>query len=324
MTQWWIWSLGWTLTAHARKPEVPKVPSVAEVVESEGFEPTPSQSDLYRPGAVLVPNERGGHDEVVGDCILAEPTIAPMAQSSIAATLSAGVTARLGATSAAAQAGVEKRLTFIDPEQRTIGLGDLTPTADCRAKLETAGRIRDLSDAVVVHDVLVAIVQNTVCTRADASGGVVALGQAEAASFSECVQESDAQIPLGFKGVPLAKVVAPAPEPGAATLALTESTATVGGATCPWASITSSAANGNSLVLNGQSFNVKGDEATMAMASQLRACGEGEAALHFEEWRRRTHQKRVAWAVVFYGWAFVPGYSKKAEAARVEMLRALD
>ena len=32
------------------------------------------------------------------------------------------------------------------------------------------------------------------------------LGEAEAAAYSECVQESDAQVPLGFKSVPLAQV----------------------------------------------------------------------------------------------------------------------
>lgn len=304
--------------AEARRPAVPHVPSVAEVVEGEGFTPTPSQSDLYRPGVVLVPNARGGHDAVVDDCIGAAATVAPMAQSSIAATLSAGVTTRLGVSTAAASAGVEKRLTFIDPEQRTIALGDLAPTEACRAKLATAARIRDLSDAIVVHDVLVAIVQNTVCTSADATGRVVALGEAEASVFSECVQESDAQIPLGFKGVPLDRVVAavePEPPVGAPLLAA--------GPACPWATITSAAAHKNTLVLNGRSLEVKSAEAALAAASQLRACGKPEAALAFEDWRRRRKQVRVSWAVPMYGWVFVPGYSKKAELARQEMLEAL-
>jgi formylglycine-generating enzyme required for sulfatase activity len=70
-----------------------------------------------------------------------------------------------------------------------------------------------------VYDVLVAQVQNTVCTRADASGSVMLLGESEAAAYSECVQESDAQVPLGFKFVPLSKVIgdavaaSPAPTP---------------------------------------------------------------------------------------------------------------
>lgn len=198
-----------------------KVPTVEEVVRAEGFEPTPSQTELYRPGAVLVPNARGGHDAVVEDCIGVEPAVSIMSQSSIATTLSAGVSTRLGVSTAAASAGVQKRLTFIDPEQRTISLGVLQATEDCREQLSNAARLQDLSQAIVVHDVLVAIVQNTVCTRADAKGTVVALGAAEAAAYSECVQESDAQVPLGFKSVPLAKLVSAASAPTAPAAATT-------------------------------------------------------------------------------------------------------
>ncbi|MEC7948718.1 MAG: SUMF1/EgtB/PvdO family nonheme iron enzyme, partial [Myxococcota bacterium] len=93
------------------------------------------------------------------------------------------------------------------PEQRTIPLAQLTATDACAAGLENASRFADLSQAVLVYDVLVAQIQNTVCTKADASGGVTLLGEAEAAAYSECVQESDAQVPLGFKGVPLTQVL---------------------------------------------------------------------------------------------------------------------
>ena len=75
---------------------------------------------------------------------------------------------------------MEKRLSFVDPEQRTISLGLLNPTAACSDQVQRAATFQDLSDAIVLHDVLVAIIKNTVCTKADASGGVVALGAAEA------------------------------------------------------------------------------------------------------------------------------------------------
>ena len=198
------------LPAHATRPDAPtvaKVPSIEEVVAAEGFTPTPSQSEIYKPGAVLVANGRGGHDVVVSNCIDVEPDIAIMSQSSIATTLAGGVSARIGVARGAASAGVEKRLSFVDPEQRTIALGDLVPSEDCRSKVERAGQLQDLSQAIVMHDVLVAIIKNTVCTKADASGGVVALGKAEAAAYSECVQESDGQVPLGYKAVSLDKVL---------------------------------------------------------------------------------------------------------------------
>ena len=47
---------------------MPVVPSIEEIVQKEGFVPTPSQSETYRPGVVLVPNAQGGHDEVPPDC----------------------------------------------------------------------------------------------------------------------------------------------------------------------------------------------------------------------------------------------------------------
>ena len=221
------------LPALGKKPDlagVATVPSIADVVAAEGFIPTPSHSEIYRPGAVLVPNGRGGHDVVVSSCIDAEPDIAIMSQSSIATTLAGGVSARLGAVRGAASAGVEKRLSFVDPEQRAIPLAKMRPTDECASGVMTAGTLQDLSSAIVLHDVLVAIIKNTVCTRADAAGGVVALGAAEAAAYSECVQESDGQVPLGYKGVPLDKVLSLAGGPVASGSPAASSPGSVSGA----------------------------------------------------------------------------------------------
>lgn len=199
-------------------PAVQRVPSVEEVVEKEGFTPTPSQTEIYRPGAVLAPNTKGGHDVIVEDCLGVEPRTSVMSQSSIATSLATGVSARLGVAKGAASAGIEKRLSFVDPEQRTIPLSELAATEACATGVKNAGRFADLSRSIVVYDVLVAQIKNSVCTKADASGRVVTLAAAEAAAFSECVQESDAQVPLGYKAVPLAQLVAVggAPVPAAA------------------------------------------------------------------------------------------------------------
>ena len=154
--------------AHAKKPDaspLPQVPSIEEVVAAEGFTPTPSQSEIYKPGAVLTPNDRGGHDVVVESCIDAEPSVTIMSQSSIATTLAGGVSARLVVARGAANAKVEKRLSFVDPEQRTNSLAKLRPTDECIVGVQTAGTFQDLSDAIVLHDVLVAIIKNTVCTK---------------------------------------------------------------------------------------------------------------------------------------------------------------
>ena len=113
-----------TPASARKKPDpsdaVPKVPSIEGVIAKEGFVPTPSQSEMVQPGVVLVPNAQGSHDVVHPDCICVEPDISIMSQSSIATSLSAGVSARLSVARGHASAGVEKRLSFVDPEQRTI------------------------------------------------------------------------------------------------------------------------------------------------------------------------------------------------------------
>jgi formylglycine-generating enzyme required for sulfatase activity len=205
-------------------PAVQRVPSVEEVVEKEGFTPTLSQSEIYRPGAVLVPNAKGGHDVIVKDCLGVQAEVSVMSQSSIATSLATGVSARLGVAKGAAAAGIEKRLSFVDPEQRTVPLAQVAATEACEEGVKNAGRLVDLSQAVVIYDVLVAQIKNSVCTKADANGKVVALGAAEAEAFSECVQESDAQVPLGYKAVPLGQLVAVggAPVPAAAAAGATQ------------------------------------------------------------------------------------------------------
>ncbi len=217
------------------EPLVQRVPSIEDVVENEGFTPTPSQSEIYRPGAVLVPNAKGGHDVIVDECTGVAPKVSLMAQSSIATSLSAGVSARLAVARVSSSGAIEKRLSFVDPEQRTIPMAQLTATDACTSGVRNASRFTDLSRGLVIYDVLVAQIKNSVCTRADATGRVVALAEAEAAGFSECIQESDAQVPLGYKAVPLGQLVslsAPSPTPtSGSTVNPTKPTAAWAGST---------------------------------------------------------------------------------------------
>jgi len=209
-------AVAWLPVAEARTPKkriMKKVPSIEAVVKAEGFVPTLSQSEVYRPGAVLVPNGRGGHDMVLEDCIGAQPQVAFMSESSIATTLSAGVSARLAAQRAGGHAKIERRLTFVDPEQRTLALASLAPLTTCVDGVEAARRFQDLSEAFVVYDVLLAIVKNTSCVRIGSDGRIVELVGVEAETYLECVKESDVQVPLGYKPVPLAKVLEATPVP---------------------------------------------------------------------------------------------------------------
>jgi formylglycine-generating enzyme required for sulfatase activity len=194
-------------TMEASPVSLQKMPSMEEVVAKEGFVPAPSQSEIYRPGAVLMPNERGGHDVVVADCLGVEYQTSVMAQSSFATALALGVSARLGVVKGQGEGSVEKRLSFVDPEQRTIPLSRIRVTQSCQDDLDAASRVVDLSAALLLYDVLVAQIKNTVCTKADASGKIIFLSEAEAAVYAECVMESNSQVPLGYKAVPLDQVV---------------------------------------------------------------------------------------------------------------------
>jgi hypothetical protein len=210
------------LVAQSAPPNL-TAPSIESVVSAEGWTPTPSRTGMYRPGVVLVPNSKGGHEEVVADCIGVEPRVSPMAQSSIATSLAAGVSGRWGLGSAAVEAGLVKRLSFVDPEQRTISLGELHPTASCIAQVKNAAKLRNLTEAIVINDVLVAVIKNTTCSRAEASGRMVALGTAEASSYAECVQESDTQVPIGYKSVRLSALMSISTTIGGATTGATAS-----------------------------------------------------------------------------------------------------
>ena len=107
---------------------------------------------------------------VVESCIRAEPVVSVMSQSNIATSLSAGVSARLAVVRGEVGAGIERRMSFIDPEQRTIPLGQMIPTEDCVRQVSTASKVRHMEAAFIVQDVLVAQIKNTVCTKSDASG----------------------------------------------------------------------------------------------------------------------------------------------------------
>jgi sulfatase modifying factor 1 len=186
----------------------PQVPTLEEVVAKGGFTPTPTHSEIYRPGVVLLPNGMGGHDVVVERCVTTEPTTQFISQPSIKAALEGGVSAKLATIGVGAEAEVQKRLTFVDPEQRTISLSNLRPTAECLEGAKNAAVLRDLSEAVVVYDVLVAKINSTYCVKKVVTGRFVQLVDAEMKGYTECVEESKIQVPLGFKYVPLAKVVA--------------------------------------------------------------------------------------------------------------------
>lgn len=253
-------------------------------------------------------------------CVDAEPRVAAVAAAQVAAALSGGVSARLGVGAAAVSAGVEKHLTLIDPEQRSIPLAELVPTEACRGGGARAAQLRDLRGALVVHDVLFAIVESSTCTGAQ--GGLTLLGAAEASAWSECVQQTAAQVALGDNAVPLDKVllvdvlseglplVAPArraaPGPG-----------------CPWAAVEGGAAGGRRVSVNGAVYAVGGAEGRLAFADTLRACGLPDSAANFDAWRRRRAPLGGSWGVPPYGWFFLGGTTRRERLARAHFEAAM-
>lgn len=188
---------------NAQETESQKIQTIENVVEKAGFRPTPAQSNIYKPGAILSPRKNGGHDVIAENCVFAEPTVSEMAQSDIATNLSAGVTARMAVAKVGLKTDIEKRTIFIDPVQLTLPVGKLQLTPDCANQVDRAGRLLSMTESFLIYDVLIAKIKNTTCTRIDSSGRVAVLAAAEAASYSECVQESDGQVAIGYKGIPL-------------------------------------------------------------------------------------------------------------------------
>lgn len=190
------------------KPRVPAetaMPTLASVVEREGWTPTPTQSNIYRPGVILVP-DGATHLVVANNCVDAEPDVQVLSETRIASSLRAGVRGGMPGVSASGEGSIIKQLTFVDPEQRTIPLIDLMIKPECRAKLASAAKRYDITNAIVVHDVLVAVIKSTTCKRVDAVGRVSALGSADASALTECVSESPGQVAVGYKALPLRSV----------------------------------------------------------------------------------------------------------------------
>jgi hypothetical protein len=173
------------------------VASLESLVKKEGFAPVPSQSDVYKPGSILIKNSYGGYDLFLEDCFEVEPSINIMSQSSIAQSLSAGVSANIIAGKGRIDGSIQKRVSYIDPEQRSIPLSEAKPTDQCIQKVNSYSSAE--TEMIWVYDILAARVKSSVCRKLDASGKVIALTEAEANEYSECIQESDAIVPIGFK-----------------------------------------------------------------------------------------------------------------------------
>ena len=76
-----------------------------------------------------------------------------------------------------------------------------------------------------------------------------------------------------------------------------------------------------SVTVNGQSQDVRGQDARAVMIDQLHRCSHGKAAPEFEKWRSNRRITNVAGATVVGMWPFAIGIvsAKAAEKHRREM-----
>lgn len=164
------------LSAQARKTAGARLaPSVSSVVQASGYLPAAYQSPRFAVGAVLLPDGRGGYDEVAQGCLSVAPESAAVPPSLLSERLSAGVWT--GPTE-----GVGLRVVGRDAEAAVLPLGELERSPGCAEKLEVAAGYVDLDDAVLVYGVLTAVLEDPTCAGEGCGGQ---------------------RVPLGFKAVPL-------------------------------------------------------------------------------------------------------------------------
>jgi hypothetical protein len=192
------------LSSAIAAPKI-SLPNIEQVVEKEGFIVTPSYSEIYRPGAMLISNDRGGHDLVVKDCVGVRHDVYIMSQNSISASLSAGVSAGINIAKGKINLLTERQTIFINPEQHTIPLTKIIANNTCKNDILNYSNL-DLKKVIIVYDVLVAQIKNNVCTKVDVTGEILFMGDIESSASYECVTESAYQVPVGYKAIEYLKI----------------------------------------------------------------------------------------------------------------------
>ncbi len=194
-----------------RRPSTPEVPRIGARMAKEGFLSANPQVETARPGVVRMPNALGGRDAA---CIGDPPAGSFLSQASIARLLSAGVPARLDARGQAVLGG-EERSRFVDSVARTRPFFARMPSERRTHGRSSAVWSSDISQAVLVPNVLVAQTQHNVSTKADARGCVMSYVASKAA-YSQWRPEREGRVSLGMEFVRLAQLFSLAFAPAAA------------------------------------------------------------------------------------------------------------
>ena len=160
------------------------IPELAELLHKAGWVATPEMTGAFQAGLIFRPTEHG-HSPLISDCFEAEPNSSTYTSSEVVSQLQTGVGMRFGGARVEATGGMIKKVKFGTPTHITLDELSLVPTDDCRSKIERAqGQGMDLSQAYVIQQVLMAQISEQTCGQIDASGRFIAVGQAEAVSYT--------------------------------------------------------------------------------------------------------------------------------------------
>ena len=289
--------------AHASPPlragpaaTADELPALGDLLQRTGWTPTPELSGVFQAGAVFS-GEGGSHALMLRDCFGATPVADAYPSIELTSSLQAGVRVRLGAGRLSGEGELVRKLVFGRPEHQTVERLALQPTEDCRARLAAVPADR-LHHLYAVQEVLKAEISEQSCGRIDAEGRFVGLGAADAALARACTQVSLEPVAVAYRTVPLLELLPP-PD-GALAVAPARSP-------CRWGTPTTVSTTMTTLTINGETLDVRGEEARTFVVQELQRCDRPEAARAFEEWRRRRRIVNVSAATLVGMWPFGVG-----------------
>lgn len=182
-----------------------EIPALAALLQKAQWEPTPELSGVFRAGSIYEVTSTG-HRPLATGCFEATATSSTYTSTELVTSLQAGVSVRAGLGSGEASGSFVKKVRFATPTQLSLPTIDLELSEACLGKLRRQPA-ETLRSAYVVQEVLVAQISEQTCGRVDSSGRFVGLGSAEAELAVACAMESLEPVAVGYRTVPLLRLM---------------------------------------------------------------------------------------------------------------------
>ncbi len=285
-----------------------EIPALAKLLDKAGWEATPELSGVFKTGSVF--QEDGAtHSLMVRSCFEGEEVQDTYTSAEVVTQLQAGVRVKFGLASVKGSGELVKKVKFGTPVHATLERLAMVPTPACRKMLDQVG-LMELETMYAVQEVLSAEIAEQTCGRIDAKGSFVGLGAAEAELSMACKQESLEPVAVAYRVVPLTELLADRPK-------MVEAVAE----DCAWGPVQTVSSSMTTLTVNGDTMQVRGDEARAAVLEKFHQCGLGVAAPMFEQWRANRRATNIACATVFGCWPFGIGIytGKRADKSRQDL-----